>query len=32
MLKIGRIITDCQKESKKKEHLPRETWVEQGFV
>ena len=27
MLTIGRILADCQRESQKKEHPPRETWV-----
>ena len=32
MLRIGRILAYCQKESRKKEQFPRDTWAKQGFV
>ena len=32
MLRIGRILAYCQKESRKKLQFPRDTWVQQGFV
>ena len=32
MLRIGWILAYCQKESRKKEQFPRDTWVQQGFV